>query len=67
MAIYKAYRDESYLIGLCSEKVEELPLRHMDFFDGYLDLSPDEREKFLKCEHEFWKWQELLGKRYKKA
>ena len=36
-------------------------------YDGYVDISVQEREAFLKCEQEFWKWQELLGKRYKKA
>ena len=58
--IFKAYRDESLLIGLCLPGVGDL-------FDGYVDLSPEEREEYLKIEDAYYKWQDKLDKRYKKA
>jgi len=58
--IFKAYRDDSCCIGLCLKGVGDL-------FDGYVDLSPEEKEEYLKVEDDYYKWQELLQKRYKKA
>ena len=59
MPIYKSFKDESLLIGIC--------LQSSELYDGYLDISVQEKEAFEKCEQEYFKWQELLQKRYKKA
>jgi hypothetical protein len=61
MAIYKAYKDECLIIGILTEEMRG------ENYDGYVDISPAEKKKIEKVEQEFWEWQELLGKRYKKA
>jgi len=58
--IYKAYKDDCYIIGLCADGIGDL-------FDGYLDLSEEEKNQAELAEREFFHWQELLMKRYKKA
>ena len=66
--VYKAYKDECYIIGIClPNDTETTALRMKQYFDGYLDISPEEKAEFDKVDAEFWKWQELLQKRYKKA
>ena len=56
--IYRAYKDECYTIGL---------LNFPDgLYDGYVDISPKEHEEFSKVDKEFWRWQDILRKRYKK-
>ena len=58
--IYKAYREKSLLMGICSEGVGDL-------FDGYVDLSEEEKTLAESAERDYFHWQELLRKRYKKA
>ena len=65
--VFKSYKDECYIIGISVNDVLSLPNHQVEYFDGYVDISPAEKKKWDKVEAEFWKWQELLGKRYKKA
>ena len=66
--MYKAYRDECYIIGFClPNDAETTALRMVEYFDGYVDISPEEREAFDKIDKAFWEMQEELKRRYKKA
>ena len=65
--IHKAYKDECYIIGFCLPNgAETTALRQVEYFDGYVDVSPEERKKFEKIDKAFWDMQEELSKRWKK-
>ena len=65
--IHKAYKDECHIIGFALPNgAESTALRQEMYFDGYIDVSPNERKRYEKIDKDFWDMQEELGKRWRK-
>lgn len=54
--IYKAYKDDCYLIGICNNGI----------FDGYIEITPAEKKEYERVEEEYFKWQDKLKETFRR-